>query len=311
LFFLLSPRDRIPLMSDPSPVPELRVTSYVKVAIITFLVCEHFGTLPREVNLIWKSRWSAVKILFLISRYMPYIWTVVELGHSVWLLDGSPGSNRCSQLLVPLIWIKTFIRIAAEAFFCLEAYAICHRSRAILVLFCVAASAIIIARIVVNALDTLFENNSVPLPAGCAVVARSPSDVLIPESYGTVNFASGVTCCTILLLCIIFTRWQQHRYGIAMTPMITKIYQGALLFYVAQIGLAIISFTTDISPDFQLDLLMANVIAARVILDVREIGVGECYTSTILRVSKAASTLKFFRPTLTQPESTTRGGDSV
>ncbi|KAF9444845.1 hypothetical protein P691DRAFT_763043 [Macrolepiota fuliginosa MF-IS2] len=297
-------------MSDPSLVSQLRVTSYVKVGIITLLVCEHVGTLPREVNLIWKSRWSAVKILFLISRYMPYIWTVVELGHSIWLLDGSPGGNRCSQLLVPLIWIKTFIRISAEAFFCLEAYAICHRRRTVLILFCTAASAIIIARIVVNALDTLFVNNNVPSPTGCAVAVRSPDDVLIPESYGTVNFASGVTCCTILLLCIIFARWQQYKYRINMTPMISKIYQGALLFYLAQIGLAIISFTTAISPDFQLDLLMANIIAARVILDIRGIGVEECYTSTIFQVSNVISTLKFVRPA-TEPASTTRDSGDV
>lgn len=58
---------------------QILVTSYCQVVIFTFLACDHVDTLGREVNFIWKSRWSLAKLLFLLVRYVPYALLILDI----------------------------------------------------------------------------------------------------------------------------------------------------------------------------------------------------------------------------------------
>ncbi|KAF9446018.1 hypothetical protein P691DRAFT_762002 [Macrolepiota fuliginosa MF-IS2] len=93
----------------------LRFQTYVEVAIITFLVCEHVATINLEVMLIWKSRWSLAKTIYLASRYLPYTWLTLSIAEyllqSSW---GPDGSRHCIDLSIPRIWLENIGRSSAE-----------------------------------------------------------------------------------------------------------------------------------------------------------------------------------------------------
>ena len=42
-------------------------------------VYDYLSTLPREVSLIWPAQWSVMKVLFLVTRYLPFIDLVVRI----------------------------------------------------------------------------------------------------------------------------------------------------------------------------------------------------------------------------------------
>ncbi|KAF9005410.1 hypothetical protein BDQ17DRAFT_346731 [Cyathus striatus] len=46
---------------------------YLTVASVTIFLYDYFLTLGSEIDLIWSSPWNAVKILYFLARYMPFI----------------------------------------------------------------------------------------------------------------------------------------------------------------------------------------------------------------------------------------------
>ncbi|KAI0788068.1 hypothetical protein C8Q74DRAFT_653320 [Fomes fomentarius] len=58
-------------------VPHRRAThNYVQYATITLLLYEYAITLPAEVNLFWRRRWTGASILFLLNRYVSILFYI-------------------------------------------------------------------------------------------------------------------------------------------------------------------------------------------------------------------------------------------
>ncbi|KAJ7266275.1 hypothetical protein C8J57DRAFT_1329689 [Mycena rebaudengoi] len=76
-------------MSDDSELLQLvadsRLTGYLAVASLCVLIYEHIVCIPEEVELMWKSRWSIAKIIYLWNRY--FILVAVSLNTSVVVRD--------------------------------------------------------------------------------------------------------------------------------------------------------------------------------------------------------------------------------
>ncbi|KZT25094.1 hypothetical protein NEOLEDRAFT_1178836 [Neolentinus lepideus HHB14362 ss-1] len=48
-----------------------RLANYMNVAVLACLVYDILLTLPREVSLVWFSRWTIPKLLYFCNRYVP------------------------------------------------------------------------------------------------------------------------------------------------------------------------------------------------------------------------------------------------
>ncbi|TFY57578.1 hypothetical protein EVG20_g8490 [Dentipellis fragilis] len=85
-----------PLTSNMDPAQAELLVSAVKdvwivgcfgLSSLVLLFYDHILTFPDEVELIWRSRWSVSKVIFLMNRYIPYIDTVFDvyqqLGYNV------------------------------------------------------------------------------------------------------------------------------------------------------------------------------------------------------------------------------------
>ncbi|TFK31569.1 hypothetical protein BDQ12DRAFT_729437 [Crucibulum laeve] len=62
-----SPADLLNLLYDT--IWQMRMTNYSSVAALTIITYDVISTLPREIEHIWKSRWTFPKVLYLCARY--------------------------------------------------------------------------------------------------------------------------------------------------------------------------------------------------------------------------------------------------
>ncbi|EGO00537.1 hypothetical protein SERLA73DRAFT_71557 [Serpula lacrymans var. lacrymans S7.3] len=89
---------------------QLQSVKYVYVACLPVLLLEYFNTFEEEVQLIWKSRWSPVKFLFLFSRYNMFVATIPIL---ILTLGSDIPSNTCKKInLASAVFGVTSVAIA-------------------------------------------------------------------------------------------------------------------------------------------------------------------------------------------------------
>lgn len=213
-------------------------------------------------------------------------------------------SPYCTNISQAMVWLGTIGTTSAEAFFSLEAYAICGRNRMVLVLICLSSFIVTGTRAVVNILRTsniLFKSD--PSLLGCVtMLARGATNNML-QIYSVIYDASVIYSCIVLLNCILYFRRKRFRHS-SKSPIVRRVYRGALTFYCLELGVnvvAIILYCLRLRFDFLTvfslltDPAVAAIITSRVILDVRDMGAEGCYTTSIYP-AKSISTLWFNRP---------------
>ncbi|KZT31130.1 hypothetical protein SISSUDRAFT_1068064 [Sistotremastrum suecicum HHB10207 ss-3] len=74
-----------------------RIVAEVSIAGYVMLIWEYFLTLPKEVEFVWKARWSFGKILFLLNRYLVPLDLAFQLYSNV---AGSPSIAFCKNWFI-------------------------------------------------------------------------------------------------------------------------------------------------------------------------------------------------------------------
>ncbi|KAG2369097.1 hypothetical protein BDR07DRAFT_1604977 [Suillus spraguei] len=112
------------LHCDPKPV--------MAVALVTLWVYDYIVTLDEELPFVTRSSWRVVKYLYLVCRYVPFLYLAVVSSREVAenLSIAQHVSNIILHLGFPII-------VSAEFIFCVRTYAIWDRSRWVLWIFIV------------------------------------------------------------------------------------------------------------------------------------------------------------------------------
>ncbi|KAJ3573363.1 hypothetical protein NP233_g2469 [Leucocoprinus birnbaumii] len=90
------------------------------VIIFTFLACDHVDTIRREIELIWKARWSLAKVLFFVVRYIPYALLILNITFYTLQMTRSGGdtvtyfSSDCVNITRAMVWLGTIGTTSAE-----------------------------------------------------------------------------------------------------------------------------------------------------------------------------------------------------
>ncbi|KAF7336354.1 hypothetical protein MVEN_02183900 [Mycena venus] len=105
---------------------------YSNLASIAILFFDYFLTLNLEVTLVWPRTWSISKVLFVLSRYLPFVEVPLIL-YYVFALN--PGLTSC-RIVNSTIIVARLVGIAlAEAILVLRTYALSGRDPRILRIF--------------------------------------------------------------------------------------------------------------------------------------------------------------------------------
>ncbi|KAF9033055.1 hypothetical protein BDZ89DRAFT_947948, partial [Hymenopellis radicata] len=87
-------------------------------------VYDYLLTLDQEVELVWRAKWNVTKILYLATRYLPFVDIVVVLWHQVM---PNMSLNDCSVAYKINGWMITLGISLAEAILTLRTWAVWNR----------------------------------------------------------------------------------------------------------------------------------------------------------------------------------------
>ncbi|KAG2122776.1 hypothetical protein DEU56DRAFT_917672 [Suillus clintonianus] len=119
------------LSRDASPEVLIKM-KYAYVALVALWVYDYVTTLDEELPFIARSSWRIVKYLYLVCRYVPFIYLAVVL---IRTLENYPSLDMCQTYYSLNSYLGTVIILSAESIFFVRTYAIWDRSKRVLWVF--------------------------------------------------------------------------------------------------------------------------------------------------------------------------------
>ncbi|KAF9035746.1 hypothetical protein BDZ89DRAFT_1062035 [Hymenopellis radicata] len=233
-------------------------------------VFDYLVTLEQEVDLIWGSEWTITKLLYLITRYSPFVNAVLFLWQQV-----TPNMSAESCLLVYKMngWMATAGIILAEVILTLRTLAVWNRHRmlagGLLTLF----SAITIAAFAVMGIfqgSLQFQILPIPDFTFCFVSAANPIfrwDYILWMFYEVV-----------MLLLMVVKSYQQFRQAreIGSSQLMNVILKDGVTYYIylSVLNITNVIVISSLSPELLgllglLERVIHAMLACRVITNIR------------------------------------------
>ncbi|KAF7340252.1 hypothetical protein MVEN_01943900 [Mycena venus] len=236
-----------------------QVVRYMHVASTVILLFDYALTFGLEVSLIWRSKWSLTKVLFILSRYSTVFDVPLVLYYSI-----TPyiPTKRCSQLHEGITWVIVFGISVAEAILIMRTYALSGCKRGVLIIF--VSLWVVRWCICIDSTGGLVfcpECNLYVLPAEKTFSWRSHSPqtnlhrfpefqaVILPQRtewmwrYHSYWFLSTILARIILLattgserffsVIMAYTLWLGiKKYGHLRSPLVVTLYRDGITYYV-------------------------------------------------------------------------------
>ncbi|KAG2014256.1 hypothetical protein CC2G_011091 [Coprinopsis cinerea AmutBmut pab1-1] len=93
---------------------------------MVLLVYDYLLTFDLEIEFVWKSRWNAVKVLFLLTRYLPFLELLPLINYV--FMDGE-WWYQCETTYRAIGWMQVIGVICAEVLLSIRIWAVWDRSR--------------------------------------------------------------------------------------------------------------------------------------------------------------------------------------
>ncbi|KAG2032398.1 hypothetical protein BDR03DRAFT_49083 [Suillus americanus] len=108
----------------------LQSLAYICVSLATFWAYDYICSFHEEWNFLCRSRWTEVKVLYIIARYVPFLLIITDL-----YLNFSPNKNpkKCKILIGIYLSCGVISLACSECFFVLRTYAFWNSNRIVLV----------------------------------------------------------------------------------------------------------------------------------------------------------------------------------
>ncbi|TCD64263.1 hypothetical protein EIP91_004302 [Steccherinum ochraceum] len=214
-------------LNDTGTTPSLlnlNVVPLTTVALTALLVYDYILTFDSEVNLIWSSNWSTVKVLFVLTRYLPFSDMFLVLYYQT---KTGIDSETCKRMYFPTVWLIIIGIVVAELVLVVRTWALWGRSRNIAICLGIACVVALLPVFVVESvfLKTLrFSQYSDPRIPGCLLTGGS--------SIAAVNFIVVILFETFLLVLTLIVGVQRYRRLRGGSGLVAVLYRDGVLFYV-------------------------------------------------------------------------------
>ncbi|KAJ7152341.1 hypothetical protein C8R46DRAFT_1121092 [Mycena filopes] len=206
---------------DALSATRLQAVKYFDTAATAILVFDYCITFNLEYTLIWPSRWSLTKILYVLSRYPAFFDVPLVL----YYLTPTVSLEHCAQLNTAIAAGNIFGIAVAEAIFVLRTYALSGRRRKILYIFGGIYTACVVA--VVAMMGTFLRNMRYsPPPAdipGCNLTGG-------PFLLVGLSFILVLLNETALMSYTLYLGFKTYRHS--HSPLIATMYRDGIMYYV-------------------------------------------------------------------------------
>ncbi|KAJ6574627.1 hypothetical protein B0H19DRAFT_606177 [Mycena capillaripes] len=203
------------------PARRLQLVKYFAAASLTLQGYDWLICLDQEVKTIWSSPWRGAKILYLLSRYIPFVNLSCALYYYV---AYEPSVLTCRRVDAVATWFTAFGICVSEAMLVMRTYAIYDSSKKILIFLLV-----MLALLVGAALPTTeifirsLQYGQPPIGTinGCYPVAGS--EIIF------VAFIAILLFETIIIVLTVYSGLKQYRQG--SSPLVKTLYRDSLFFF--------------------------------------------------------------------------------
>jgi len=247
---------------------QIRLVDYVYVCAGAVYLYDYILTLHLEVKLVWFSRWTYTKVLFLVVRYMTFVnvwlgfWNIVFLGRSL------EACRTTSPVHIRLLVLGI---ILSEVILAIRTWAVWHRNRYV----GIGLGGLTIANVVVQCVMLekyipSFEYAPPPFPGwrGCFVTGA--------DGVMWVNFtAMAVVEAAILILMAISAYWS-YKWGNS-DELSHIVYRDGIQLYIYLLLISVgnvaimkaLPFEDTVTLSF-IQEIMYPVLTTRIVLNIRD-----------------------------------------
>ncbi|KAF9007424.1 hypothetical protein BDQ17DRAFT_1422801 [Cyathus striatus] len=257
-----------------------QVFHYMNVASIVLLYYDYLLTFNLEVSLIWPSNWGAMKILFLLARYTPFIDSLIVFYHH---FAPNISQESCLKAYEANGWMYIAGACFAEIILTLRTWAVWRKDPVVkfgLPAFFIAvwvASCVIVAKF----LRTLeFAHAPYPGFRGCLVIGGS--SILCILWILLMVFNTG----TLILMGL---RASRTRRLVVTSELLQTVYRDGITYYIYLFVLSLVNviLVLKLPLDYvnllsTLERVMQSILGCRVILHIRERGIRSLGDETFL-----------------------------
>ncbi|TFK50620.1 hypothetical protein OE88DRAFT_1661137 [Heliocybe sulcata] len=244
----------------------LQVVRYTQVASMAVLIIEWFLVIGEEVEYIWRAPWTFIKVLYLLSRYTPFLDTPFDL---IIYLHPRISSEEC-QISYKIATASTFIGMTiSECILVARTYAIYGLSRTVGVTLGIG---VVISTIVGSITLAIYEGSLVFGPAPSPAIPGC----FLRKSNNIVFFNFVILLCWEFLIVILTTYKGIRVLRISRVPTMEILYRDGIVFFFVLLILSSANIAVFLAaPPEYLDLLdtltrcLHSIVCCRVLLNLR------------------------------------------
>ncbi|KAJ8090966.1 hypothetical protein PM082_024890 [Marasmius tenuissimus] len=242
-------------------------TSFQSSAAI-LIIYDTFLNLDMEISLVWRSPWTAVKVLYLFQRYLPFIDGVGILMY----LQGLTDPVACFVTTKVLLWIGFIGILCSEALMSARVWAVWGRHKYItagvgtLYIGCFIPAAFYLGKFIQG---VIYPDPSFPIPNRQGCFAAGTNNLL----YLSWTMLAVYDTATFILMMVPVAR-AYHSGG--KTGITRIMYRDGITYFVFQLFCSltnIVIITTNPGFEYLLSCsvrALHSIIASRAILHIRQ-----------------------------------------
>ncbi|KAF9442950.1 hypothetical protein P691DRAFT_779143, partial [Macrolepiota fuliginosa MF-IS2] len=240
------------------------------IASMVIMIFDWLLTFEMEVSYIWKAPWNVMKILYILSRYTPFVDVTILV-----FFESGDGLTveTCRKLYLCAAGMYYVGMGIASLIFTLRTWVVWDRDRNFgisLTVFYSVSWLIILVPFALYLRTMVYTPSPIPRLFGC--IPQSPSTLF------SVSFAVGVVFDTVMLLLMVIRAFISYRSGTG-SDMMRLIYRDGIIYYGCVFILSFLNFFILLKlPKDYADLLLTtervlhSVMSCRVILHIRQQG---------------------------------------
>ncbi|KAH7907908.1 hypothetical protein BJ138DRAFT_1158899 [Hygrophoropsis aurantiaca] len=107
-----------------------QTTYYLTTAAAAAVAYDHVLTFKDEIDLIWNRRWSLVTALYVVARYSGSLCTI---GMAAWVICIGWTYEGWINMYLVVNWSSSIFVLAMQAILVIRIYALCNRSKVVLI----------------------------------------------------------------------------------------------------------------------------------------------------------------------------------
>lgn len=267
-------------MADSMLDPDLMISAfqehmsrYMKVVGLTILAYDYLVTMDEEVRLMWGSKWGMARVLFCISRYLPFVASAIYHYYLFAVESTLTDYGQCFPLYDAAMWLNAISICAANGLLILKTYAMWKCNRKILYgLLAFFSILLTVAFVLEVKAGNLLSYGPPPSFGGTGCYQTTSADVLFVFFLTLV-----VTETVILILVVIQARVCSQQMTSAASGLLKSLYRDSIIYIICVmlVSIANVVLMSTISARYNqlfdtFPAVIYSVLSSRIMFNIRQ-----------------------------------------